>query len=67
MKYIKKFNIFESLRIVDLKVGDKVHYQGSEYEVIEDGEYTVKLLSRDTKKEWIINQAQIDQYKIEKI
>ena len=69
MKYIKTFESHseEINHLTELEKGDEVAYAGSRYEVLEVDEYHAVLKSKETDKETMINQAQLNQYGMRKI
>jgi hypothetical protein len=64
MKYLKTFESFKIDHIVELEKGDTIVYKGVQCEVIEPGEFSVKVKSLDDEKEFLINQGQLDQFGI---
>jgi hypothetical protein len=65
MKYIKTFESFKSHHISELESGDNIIYKGEQCEVIEPGEFVVKVKSLETDKEFMINQGQLEEYGVQ--
>ena len=63
---IKKFESFNNSihHIQDLKPGNIIIYQGSKYEVLSPGSFSVAVKSIKTKEEFTINQSQLLQHGI---
>ncbi len=59
---IKTFESFNSpsLDIKDLKIDDTILYQGSKCDVVDVDDYTIKVKSHQTSKEFYINQEQLN-------
>jgi len=62
MKNIKTFELFNttSLDIKDLKIDDTLLYQGSRCDIVNIDDYTIKVKSQQTNKEFYINQEQLN-------
>jgi uncharacterized protein with PIN domain len=60
---IKKFESFENKisHISKLKVGDKIIYQGSKCEVLTEDDFSIRVKSLQTDREFTINQGQIEE------
>jgi hypothetical protein len=52
------------LNMSDLENGDIIIFQGSRYQVIDKGDFAVKVKSLSTNKETFLNKRQISQYGI---
>lgn len=64
MKYLKKYEGFTNTKLTDIKTGSIILYQGSKCEVIEANEFTIKVRSLQTDKEFLINQGQADDIRL---
>lgn len=63
MKHIRKFESFENTisHISELKIGDKILYQGSKCEVLTEDDFSVRVKSLQTDGEFTINQGQLQE------
>lgn len=63
MKHIKKFEGFENniSHISELKIGDIIYYQGSKCEVLTEDDFSVRIKSLQTDREFTINQSQLQE------